>query len=315
MTNFRELGFSEERLLGGGAYSDVVLAKGAKERVVIKIPRESVRRSEEHEAGRFFAQGCVFPIGGVSYRDPDPREIIEAEARCLGHIHHPAMVRLIASPAQTGLCCLVLEYIEGPTWREALASKNPPTMQHVCELVEALQAMNKNGKLKSHGDIKPDNLILQDGHKVRIIDPSSGFTKIGKYDLRVRMLLTPLYNPLFERSDISALGILIMEVGTGKQPFVLATSDRPKRRIGQQLEQALGGAVAAGYARIWRHVVHMPLPRELRADFPERLEALALRCLGLKRDDDSLEWCEPLTDLGELVSELRYFSDLRPFGP
>jgi serine/threonine protein kinase len=313
MTKFKKLGFSMERSLGGGAYSDVFLARGAKEKVVIKLPRESVRRSEEHEAGRFFAQGCVFPIGGVSYRDPDPREIIEAEARCLGHIRHPAMVKLIASPAQTGSCCLVLEYIDGPTWREALASKNPPTMKHVCELVEAWQTMNKNGQLASHGDIKPDNLILQDGQKVRIIDPSSGFILIGKYDFVVRMLLTPLYNPLFKRSDISALGILIMEVGTGKQPFVLATPDRPKRRIGQRLEQALGGAVATGYARIWGRVVHMPLPRELRPDFPERLEALALRCLGLKRDDDSLEWCEPLTDLRELVSELRYFSDLRPF--
>jgi hypothetical protein len=28
MTNLMELGFSEERSLGGGAYSDVVLAKG-----------------------------------------------------------------------------------------------------------------------------------------------------------------------------------------------------------------------------------------------------------------------------------------------
>ncbi len=315
MANIRELGYSEERSLGGGAYSDVVLARGEKGQVVIKLPRESVRQSGEHEAGRFFAQGCVFPIGGVSYRDPDPCEIIEAEARCLEHIHHPAMVRLIASPAQTGSCCLVLEYIEGPAWREALASKNPPTMKHVCELVEALRAMNKSGELESHGDIKPDNLILQDGQKVRIIDPSSGFTLIGKYDLVVRMLLTPLYNPLFERSDISALGILIMEVGTGKQPFALATSDRPERRIGQRLEQSLGAAAATGYARVWRDVVHMPLPRELRPDFPERLEALALRCLGLKRDGDSLEWCEPLRDLEELLSELRYFSGLRPFVP
>jgi serine/threonine protein kinase len=186
-------------------------------------------------------------------------------------------------------------------------------MKHVCELVEALLAMNKNGELEYHGDIKPDNLILQDGQKVRIIDPSSGFTEIGKYDLKVRMLLTPLYNPLFKSSDMAALGILIMEVGTGKQPFVLATSDRPKRRIGQRLQQALGGAVAAGYAQIWGRVVHMPFPRELREDFPEGLEALALRCLGLKRDDDSLDWYEPLTDLGVLVSKLRYFSDLRPF--
>jgi serine/threonine protein kinase len=306
------VGFSIGEPLGGGTYCQVFHAQNSEGQVVIKVTRQFDNPGEQKTLGQHNAKALSFHTGHVGSLDPDPNEIITKEGEVLKHIKHPSMVKLIEARHFEGFDFIVMEYIEGLTWREALLTDCPPTIKSVLDLVAALLAMQKSGELKYHGDIKPDNLILGEGEKLRIIDPSSGFTKHGRYGGTLRMLLTPFYNPFCSQSDIPALGLLIIEVSTGKHPLAFSHKEKPQRNIGQELRQVLKMALATGQLSILQRVPHMLLPKEIRKDFPIALEKIALRCLGLKRTKDELDWCNPYEDLSELLDDLEGFTDLSP---
>jgi len=313
MINLLEsVGFSIGEPMGGGAYCQVFHAQNLEGQVVIKVPRLAANRTEQKTLRQYDAKAFSFHTGHVGFLDPNPNEILAKEAEALKHIKNPTMVELIEAHLFEGYYFVVMEHIEGTTWREAMGTNHPPTIKSVLDLVTALHDMQKSGELKYHGDIKPDNLIMDEGEKLRIIDPSSGFTKLGRYGELLRMLLTPTYNPFCSQSDIPALGLLIIEVGTGKHPLILAHKERSHRKIGQELEHVLRMALATGQLSIWQRVPHMLFPRELREDFPIELEKIALRCLGLMRTRDELDWCNPYEDLSELLSDLEGFTDLSP---
>lgn len=306
------VGFSIGKSMGGGAYCEVFHAQNPEGHFVIKVPKLAANRTEQKALGQYDAKALSFHTGHVGSLDPNPNEILAKEAKALKHIKHPSMVELIEAHLFEGFYYIAMEDIEGSTWREAMRTDHPPTIKSVFDLVTALYAMQKSGELKYHGDIKPDNLILEEGGKLRIIDPSSEFTKLDRYGEPLWMLLTPFYNPFCSQSDIPALGLLIIEVGTGKHPLIFAHKDRPDRKIGKELERVLEMALATGQLSIWQQVPHMLFPKELREDFPIELEKIALRCLGLMRTKDELDWCNPYEDLSELLDDLEGFTDLSP---
>jgi serine/threonine protein kinase len=308
----KSVGFSIGQPMGGGAYCQVFQAQNPEGQVVIKVPRIAFNRTEQKTLRQYDAKALSFHTGHVGSLDPNPNEILAKEAEALKHIKNPTMVELIEAHLFEGYYLVVMEHIKGSTWRKAMRTNHPPTIKSVLDLVTALHGMQKSGELKYHGDIKPDNLIMDEGEKLRIIDPSSGFTKLGRYGEPLRMLLTPAYNPFCSQSDIPALGLLIIEVGTGKHPLIVAHKDRSHRKIGQELKHVLRMALATGQLSIWQRVPHMLFPRELREDFPIELEKIALRCLGLMRTRDELDWCNPYEDLSELLDDLERFTALSP---
>ncbi|SFN17685.1 AAA family ATPase [Variovorax sp. OV329] len=167
---------------------------------------------------------------------------------------------------------LVLEDIGG----ESMASKIAPQMplrsvlRLGCGLAEALAAVHAAGVI--HKDIKPANVIVVDGQKVRLTD--FGFAvriaRESARELAPRELegtlayMAPeqtgrMNRPIDRRSDLYALGTTLYELATGLLPF---RSQDPLDLVHQHI------------ARI------PPSPREHRPELPRVLADLILKLMA-----------------------------------
>lgn len=277
------------RPLGGGRFSRVYEARGDRGRIAYKVARAAPAPPSDVTDDVYGADGVAFHTGHVGPARLTPNEVVRDEAATLARVSHPAFVKLLDEGESNGSAFMVLELIEGQTFR---AGK--PELLHVREVVEALSSMP--GFV--HGDIKADNLMLDVDGKVRIIDPSSGSWRRDE-----RMLLTSLYNPFYQWSDVPALGFLLGEIVTGTQLLAASDPRRPARRITPKLEERLNLLRRNGGLGMARGLLHMPLPRELAPGVGEEIQSLILRCLGLAWDGNELDLAEQ-PKLAELHAKL-----------
>lgn len=283
------------RELGGGRYARVSLMVGPSgESVVVKSVRGSLRDGLDVTNGMFFAVGRAFYTGTIGAWDPEPADILAAEAQVLEQVDHAAMVRLLE--VDNGR--LVLEYIDGATWRELIAAGRvgPP---QVAALAHALAEMAGSGQMSRHGDIKPDNLFLDPQGRVRIIDPCARATGPAPR----HMLLTPLYNPYSSESDLPALGVLLMEVLAGRHPILHGR--QVDGRVGDSLAERMEILQMTGHDTDW--ITRLRLPHEIDPALSSEIEEAALRCLGLAWREGRLEACDPwpgVKDLAECLDRV-----------
>ncbi len=132
------------RALGGGASAEVFHAVDQRDDIEVAIklfPRASVRDEE-----------------------------FRREAAIAMRNTHPNLVRLVDAGVHEGRAFLALEYVDGFNGR-ALLYREGRTVDQVLDIARqtfaALDAMHGAGL--AHGDIKPENLIIQDRH-VRVVD-------------------------------------------------------------------------------------------------------------------------------------------------
>ncbi len=178
---------------------------------------------------------------------------IEREARAAARLDHPGIVGVLDFGfAEDGRAFLVLELAKGRTLKEVLREQGALAPERVValgvKLAEALAAAHEGGVV--HRDVKPANLLVQEGRpgelSLKILDfgvsrlsgPGEALTEKGA------VLGTPFYmppeqargDPVDERADVYAAGVVLYEALTGTVPFhgdtplaVLAKilSDRP----------------------------------------------------------------------------------------
>jgi serine/threonine protein kinase len=93
------------------------------------------------------------------------------EAKAMARLDHPNIVRIYEVGTHDGRVFLALEYIEGRTLREWLTAEQPGFAAIVARYVEAgraLAAAHAAGLM--HRDFKPDNVVLGDDGRVRVVD-------------------------------------------------------------------------------------------------------------------------------------------------
>ncbi|HWP36281.1 MAG TPA: protein kinase [Gemmatimonadales bacterium] len=250
-------GYRIEKELGGGGMSRVFLAEEVElaRRVVIKVlPPEM--------------------SAGVNV-DRFRREI-----QLAAKLQHPHVVQLLTAGASGDLLYYVMPFIQGESLRAKLAREGELPISEAArilrEVVDALAYAHRHGVV--HRDIKPDNVLLSEGHAVvtdfgvaKAVSESTGagssLTSLGV------ALGTPAYmapeqavaDPHVDhRADIYAVGVLAYEMLCGRLPFAASTPQ---------------GLLAA-------HVTEAPEPATRhRATVPEGLNALIMRCLAKKAAD------------------------------
>jgi hypothetical protein len=217
-----------------------------------------VYRAEDLKLGQSVALKLMSP----SVRRQAPRlERFVAEVRLARGIAHPHVCRVYDIGEGDGWHYLSMELVDGETLASLLARigrlPREKALDIARELCEGLAAAHARGVL--HRDLKPSNIMI-DGR---------GHAKIMDFGLAISMSApppseivgTPAYmapeqlrgEPLSERSDVYALGLVLYEVFTGRSLFAGWTADRrllaPERTppvvFGPEVDAGIGRAIVA----------------------------------------------------------------------
>jgi len=259
-----------QRELGGGGMSRVFLA-------------------QETRLGRQVVVKVLPPEMGAGVN----AERFEREIQLAARLQHPHIVPLLTAGAAGDLLYYVMPYIQGESLRVKLTREGelPVTeaVKILREVVDALAYAHKSGVV--HRDIKPDNVLLSEGHALvadfgvaKAVSASTGDGQGSLTSLGVA-LGTPAYmapeqaaaDPHVDhRADIYAVGVLVYEMLCGRPPFTAPTP------------QALLAA----------HISQSPDPvTRYRPAVSAQLNALVMRCLEKRAAD---RW----QTAAELVPEL-----------
>ena len=175
-------------------------------------------------------------IKGDTY-DDNQRKEVEREIKLLEHLNHPHVIRYFTSFQEGGNFYIVNEYINGGSLESLAASvhkeKKLLTEKIVWDfLIQALSGLvylHENKKI-IHRDIKPDNLLLDKEHNLKISD--FGISAMNKKDAHesIKCHMThigPIQFMAAEmalgidydfNSDIYMLGLTFYSILTGKLP-------------------------------------------------------------------------------------------------
>jgi predicted Ser/Thr protein kinase len=151
------------------------------------------------------------------------------EIAALSSINHPRVVPILDSwVGSKGECLIVMPYLEGPSLRDKLDSESLSSLQAASILIgiaEALEASHRVGVI--HLDVKPENiLVVGDSSPVLLDFGTSGFRGPEQSLAVTRMLAGSAHDMAPERltghyssaSDIYSLGVVAVELFTGKHP-------------------------------------------------------------------------------------------------
>jgi tetratricopeptide (TPR) repeat protein len=244
------------RELGGGGMSRVFLA-------------------QEVRLGRQVVLKLLPPETGAAVNV----ERFEREIQLAARLQHPHIVPLLTAGASGDLLYYVMPFISGESLRVKLAREGElPVLESVRilrEVVDALAYAHRSGVV--HRDIKPDNILLSEGHAVvtdfgvaKAVSASSGGSSLTSLGVA---LGTPAYmapeqaaaDPHVDhRADIYAVGALAYEMLAGRPPFTAPTA------------QALLAA----------QITQIPEPLVFyRPTVPPGLNSVVMRCLEKRAAD------------------------------
>src|SRR2546422_2061893 len=177
-------------------------------------------------------------------------ERFEREIQLAARLQHPHIVPLLTAGASGDLLYYVMPFISGESLRVKLAREGElpivETVRILREVVDALAYAHRNGVV--HRDIKPDNILLSEGHAVvtdfgvaKAVSASAGGSSLTSLGVA---LGTPAYmapeqaaaDPHVDhRADIYAVGALAYEMLAGRAPVTAAT---PQALLAGQSTQA-----------------------------------------------------------------------------
>ncbi|MBP5620912.1 MAG: serine/threonine protein kinase, partial [Thermoguttaceae bacterium] len=294
-----------ERRIGGGATSDVFLAKqiSLSRLVALKILKDEFA-SDEKYVKRFLQ-----------------------EARAAARLEHPNIVRIyevgelidsnearsrslfkgkrVRSGAKT-YRFIAQEYVRGMSLAQYLRRNGPATIMQTFSALEQIASALKRAADENlvHRDVKPENVLIDSSGVLKVVDfglvhfaDSSETSLVMTTLTRTGVALgTPLYmspeqargQKVDFRSDVYSLGVTAYRMLTGKVPFFGETP----------------------LAVVLKHLNEKPRPiAELRPDVPEGLTKLVHRMLE-KNPNDRPDSMDAL--LTELRAAKRNYQDSLP---
>ena len=194
--------------------------------------------------------------------------------RHIARLFHPNLVTIYDAGVADEGCFAVMEYVPGGSLRELLARGTRLPVSSViqvgAQIADALQLLHQERII--HGDVKPDNVLLDDEGNAKLVDFGIAHLATTTASISAHSLggSVPYLAPeqlehgrADARSDIYALGLVVYELLAGRKAF----------------DGENWVAVAA------QRLARDPAPLgDIRADLPDGLEAVVMRALARTPD-------------------------------
>ncbi|MEE9295442.1 MAG: protein kinase, partial [Phycisphaerae bacterium] len=215
------------------------------------------------------------------------------EIAITAQLSHPHILPLLDSGHADGFLFYVMPYVDGESLRDLLNRKKQlpvdETLRLTTEIADALGSAHRRGVI--HRDVKPENILLEEGHAV-VADfgIARAMSAAGGDRLTVTGLAvgTPAYmspeqmsgeSHVDERSDIYGLGCVVYEMLAGEHPFTGATMQAvlARKATGEvpKLRTVRSGVPASVENAIMKSLASVPSERFASA--PEFAAALATK--------------------------------------
>jgi beta-lactam-binding protein with PASTA domain/predicted Ser/Thr protein kinase len=231
-------------------------------------------------------------------RDPSFQARFRREAHSAASLNHPAVVAVYDTGedefAGNPVPYIVMEYVEGSTLRDLLASGRRLMPERALEIVDgvlaALAYSHAHGIV--HRDIKPANVMLTRAGDVKVMDfgiaravaDQSATMTATSAVIGTAQYLSPEQargEQVDARSDLYSTGCLLYELLTGRPPFV---GDSP---------------VSVAY----QHVREEPQPpSSLDPDVPAAVDAIVMRALTKDREQRYQNADQMRADIGRALA-------------
>ncbi len=223
-----------------------------------------VYKAMDYRLNRFVALKVLKP----EYYDNDNfLKKFGAEAEATAMISHPNIVNIYSAEYKDGYHYIVMELAEGMTLkkyiRHAGRLKAKQAVDIALQIAEGLRVAHEHRIV--HRDIKPQNILVTEGGRVKVADFGIARVASGDTVSSNTMGSVRYFSPeqarggyVDERSDIYSLGITMYEMVTGKVPFDKETS------------------IAIAMAHLKETVTP---PREYFPDIPPSLDKVILKCV------------------------------------
>jgi serine/threonine-protein kinase len=225
------------------------------------------------------------------------------EARIVGALQHPNILRLYDAGQDRGHIYFAMEYFAGNTAGQLRKQQGRLPVGQVIEIAaqtaDALEYAHVQGHLV-HRDVKPENLQVDRWCRVKVLD--FGLARVEGLEsiTRTGTVVGSLYyvspeqllgRQLDGRADVYALGISMYEMLTGQRPY-------RGRTLTEMTDAILKG-------------VPVP-PSQLEPAIPPALEGIILRALMRDRDRRYASAGQIHDELRALQAQLASESDLAP---
>lgn len=160
---------------------------------------------------------------------PEMKQRFDREARAVSSLSHPHICALYDVGHQDGTDFLVMEFLEGETLTQRIATGPLQIREAVhiaAQVASGLAEAHARGVI--HRDVKPSNIILTNQGFAKIVDfglarvlaaDTTGLTKGVTGTINYMSPEQALGKPLDPRTDVWSLGVVLLEMLTARSPF------------------------------------------------------------------------------------------------
>lgn len=214
----------------------------------------------------------------------------QQEAKAVGRLSHPNIVRVHHFDAAGGTPYIVMDYVAGSSLAQVLttggALETTRAIRIVGQIADALAHAHSKGVV--HRDLKPSNIMLLNPdtaeETVKILD--FGIAKINEPEMDIKLTETgeifgsPLYmspeqcqgKQVDDRCDQYSLGCILFECLTGYPPF---TGENPMQILLKQINDRAPGLKEASLGKIFPAQLELVVQRLLSKDPGARYPSIA----------------------------------------